>query len=91
MSHFQSNAYLVTGATSGIGLATTRTLLAQGAKVAAVGLPDSLLSDAKRRLFGDVLFLEADVSESPFVGERLPRRRNSTNNKPEPDLLKVGL
>ncbi|WP_240987230.1 SDR family oxidoreductase [Arthrobacter sp. Soil736] len=64
MSHFQDKAYLVTGASSGIGLATTRALLAQGARVAAVGLPDRLLDDAKRQLSGAVLFIEADVSES---------------------------
>jgi len=64
MSHFQDKAYLVTGASSGIGLATTRALLAQGAKVAAVGLPDRLLEDARRQLSGPVIFLEADVSES---------------------------
>ena len=64
MSHFQDKAYLVTGASSGIGLATTRALLAQGAKVAAVGLPDRLLDDAKRTLSGAVMFIEADVSES---------------------------
>jgi NAD(P)-dependent dehydrogenase (short-subunit alcohol dehydrogenase family) len=64
MSHFQDKAYLVTGASSGIGLATTRALLAQGAKVAAVGLPDRLLEDARRQLSGAVIFLEADVSES---------------------------
>ncbi|CAH0293393.1 MULTISPECIES: SDR family NAD(P)-dependent oxidoreductase [unclassified Arthrobacter] len=67
MSHFQDKAYLVTGASSGIGLATTRALLAQGAKVAAVGLPDRLLEDAKRQLSGAVIFLEADVSESQQV------------------------
>jgi NAD(P)-dependent dehydrogenase (short-subunit alcohol dehydrogenase family) len=64
MSHFQDKTYLVTGASSGIGLATTRALLAQGAKVAAVGLPDRLLDDAKRQLSGAVIFIEADVSES---------------------------
>ncbi|WP_211879500.1 SDR family NAD(P)-dependent oxidoreductase [Pseudarthrobacter albicanus] len=64
MSHFQDKAYLVTGASSGIGLATTRALLAQGARVAAVGLPDRLLDDARRQLSGAVIFLEADVSES---------------------------
>jgi len=67
MSHFQDKAYLVTGASSGIGLATTRALLAQGAKVAAVGLPDRLLEDARRQLSGAVIFIEADVSESQQV------------------------
>ena len=67
MSHFQDKTYLVTGASSGIGLATTRALLAQGAKVAAVGLPDRLLDDAKRQLSGAVIFIDADVSESRQV------------------------
>ncbi|WP_374706677.1 SDR family NAD(P)-dependent oxidoreductase [Arthrobacter sp. NicSoilC12] len=39
MSHFQDRAYLVTGASSGIGLATTRALLAQGAKVCSCRSP----------------------------------------------------
>ncbi|CAH0296884.1 SDR family NAD(P)-dependent oxidoreductase [Microbacterium sp. Bi128] len=67
MSHFQDKAYLVTGASSGIGLATTRALLAQGAMVAAVGLPDRLLEDAKSQVSGAVIFIEADVSESQQV------------------------
>ncbi|SKC07233.1 Enoyl-(Acyl carrier protein) reductase [Arthrobacter sp. 49Tsu3.1M3] len=73
MSHFQDRAYLVTGASSGIGLATTRALLAQGAKVAAVGLPDRLLEDAKGQLSGAVIFLEADVSESQQVDSAFAR------------------
>ncbi|BCW69729.1 SDR family NAD(P)-dependent oxidoreductase [Arthrobacter sp. NicSoilB8] len=73
MSHFQDKTYLVTGASSGIGLATTRALLAQGAKVAAVGLPDRLLDDAKRQLSGAVIFIEADVSESQQVDSAFAR------------------
>ena len=73
MSHFQDKAYLVTGASSGIGLATTRALLAQGAKVAAVGLPDRLLEDARRQLSGAVIFIEADVSESQQVDSAFAR------------------
>ncbi|MFF2246527.1 SDR family NAD(P)-dependent oxidoreductase [Arthrobacter sp. NPDC058130] len=73
MSHFQDKTYLVTGASSGIGLATTRALLAQGAKVAAVALPDRLLDDAKRQLTGAVIFVEADVSESQQVDNAFAR------------------
>ena len=80
MSHFQDKAYLVTGASSGIGLATTRALLAQGAKVAAVGLPDRLLEEAKRRMSGAVIFLEADVSESRRWTLRSPGRKLNSDH-----------
>ncbi|MFJ5958791.1 SDR family NAD(P)-dependent oxidoreductase [Paenarthrobacter sp. NPDC092416] len=73
MSHFSNKVYLVTGASSGIGLATTRALLAQGAKVAAVALQDGLLDEAKRRLSGDVLFIDADVSKSAQVDAAFTR------------------
>lgn len=48
-SRFQNQNFLVTGSTSGIGLATARALIAEGATVAIHGLPnrESLSEDVK--------------------------------------------
>jgi NAD(P)-dependent dehydrogenase (short-subunit alcohol dehydrogenase family) len=52
---------LITGGTSGIGLATAKLLCANGARVAITGREADALERARKFIGGDVLPLQADV------------------------------
>jgi NAD(P)-dependent dehydrogenase (short-subunit alcohol dehydrogenase family) len=54
---------LITGGNSGIGLATARLFLAEGARVAIVGRNKKTLHEAAHALGGDVLAVQADVTD----------------------------
>jgi len=54
---------LITGGSSGIGLATARVFLAEGARVAIVGRRKDALDAAATSLGSDVLALQADVTD----------------------------
>jgi NAD(P)-dependent dehydrogenase (short-subunit alcohol dehydrogenase family) len=59
---------IVTGGSSGIGFATARLFLAEGARVAITGRDQKKLDAAARELGGDVLALRADAGD-PGAGE----------------------
>ena len=69
MTIFADKTYLVTGATSGIGLAVTQALLSKDANVVALGLPDEQLKALANEANGRLLVLEADVSNSEQVNK----------------------
>lgn len=52
---------LITGGNSGIGLATARVFVAQGARVAITGRDQATLDEAARLIGPDVLALRADI------------------------------
>jgi NAD(P)-dependent dehydrogenase (short-subunit alcohol dehydrogenase family) len=52
---------LITGGTSGIGLATAKLMLREGARVAITGRDAEKLHQIKQQLAGDVLAIQADV------------------------------
>ncbi|WP_229172156.1 SDR family NAD(P)-dependent oxidoreductase, partial [Bradyrhizobium altum] len=52
---------LVTGGTSGIGLATAKLLRTNGARVAVTGREPDALERARQIIGGDVLALQTDV------------------------------
>ena len=58
----QGKTILITGGNSGIGLATARLLLENGARVAITGRDQAKLDAAAAELDGDVLAIKADVN-----------------------------
>jgi NAD(P)-dependent dehydrogenase (short-subunit alcohol dehydrogenase family) len=58
---------VVTGGSSGIGLATARLLLAEGARVAICGRDPARLERARAELCGDVLAMRCDVLDKGHV------------------------
>jgi 3-oxoacyl-[acyl-carrier protein] reductase len=63
-------ACVVTGASRGIGLATARALVAEGARVLLVGRDDGALAEAAEKLTADVATIAADVTD-PDAAERI--------------------
>jgi len=66
MWRFEKRVVLITGGSSGIGFATAREFLKEGARVAITGRNGPRLSKAKRALdrHGDVLAIRGDVSKA---------------------------
>lgn len=62
MARLQGKTALITGGNSGIGLATARLFLREGADVAITGRNAETLAEAERELEGRVLAMQADVS-----------------------------
>jgi NAD(P)-dependent dehydrogenase (short-subunit alcohol dehydrogenase family) len=58
---------LITGGNSGIGLATARLFVAEGAKVAVTGRNQETLDAVAAELGPDVLVIQADVSDFPAM------------------------
>jgi 3-oxoacyl-[acyl-carrier protein] reductase len=70
---------VVTGASSGIGLATARVLAAEGAAVLMVARDEGRLGEAARGIEGDVKTLAADVTD-PATPERVGTADILVNN-----------
>jgi 3-oxoacyl-[acyl-carrier protein] reductase len=70
---------VVTGASSGIGLATARLLAAEGARVLMVSRDEEKLRDAARSVDGDIDTLAADVTD-PGTPERIAPADILVNN-----------
>src|SRR4051794_4581811 len=66
----EGRSAVVTGASSGIGLATAPTLAGEGARVLMVARGEQKLAEAAARLEGDVRTLAADVTD-PRTPERV--------------------
>lgn len=71
MSRFQNKTILITGGTSGIGLATAERLLSEGARVAVTGSNAERLADFKAR-FPQALTIRADNAD-PASAEHIAR------------------
>jgi NAD(P)-dependent dehydrogenase (short-subunit alcohol dehydrogenase family) len=64
---FTDKVAVVTGGNSGIGLATARAFIHEGARVAITGRSDSTLKAAQTALGPDALVIKADVSRVPEI------------------------
>ena len=76
----QGKTALITGGNSGIGLATARLMLEQGARVAITGRDRAKLDAAVTELRGDVVAIAADLNRADdlatvarLVGEKFGR------------------
>lgn len=61
MARLNGKSALITGGTSGIGLATAKVFLQEGARVAITGKSTDRLNQAIKELKGDVLSIRADM------------------------------
>ena len=67
MKPLEGKTALVTGAAGTMGLAATRFLLDDGARVAMVDLNEARMRDVARGLNGEILFVEADIRDAAAV------------------------
>jgi NAD(P)-dependent dehydrogenase (short-subunit alcohol dehydrogenase family) len=67
MGKLEGKVAVITGGNSGIGLATAREFVEQGAKVAISGRDQETLDAAARELGHDVLAVRADVASLPDI------------------------
>lgn len=67
MQGLEGSRVVVTGGSSGIGEATARRFLAEGAHVAVIALPDDALRDVRKRLPGLAGGFPADVADRAQV------------------------
>jgi NAD(P)-dependent dehydrogenase (short-subunit alcohol dehydrogenase family) len=63
MTRLAQKTALITGGTTGIGLATAKSFIAEGARVAITGSDPARLAQAKAQLGGAVLTIQADAGE----------------------------
>ena len=66
-ARFTDKVAVVTGGNSGIGLATAKAFIHEGAKVAITGRNDATLKAAQKELGPDTLVIKADVSRVPEI------------------------
>jgi NAD(P)-dependent dehydrogenase (short-subunit alcohol dehydrogenase family) len=70
VSRFSGKRILITGGTSGIGLAGARRVAAEGGKVLVTGLKEERLADTRRVLPPDALVIRNDAAD-PMTGAQL--------------------
>ncbi|MBZ9799218.1 SDR family oxidoreductase [Mesorhizobium sp. ES1-4] len=90
MARLQDKATLITGGTSGIGLATARRFVEQGARVAITGTNAQRLETARDSLGGDVLVIVADAGDIAAQSE-IARRIGETFGKLDAVFVNAGI
>lgn len=89
MRRFERRTYLVTGGTSGIGLATARRLAAEGARVIVTGRSAAHIEETGRAL-PDAVVIEDD-SSAPDAGRALAERVRAETDALDGAFLNAGL
>ncbi len=84
MSKLKNKVAVITGANSGIGLATAKLFLNQGAKVVLSGRRQSALEEASKSLQGDFITVVADVAKPE---DNINLIKESTNKYGNIDIL----
>jgi NAD(P)-dependent dehydrogenase (short-subunit alcohol dehydrogenase family) len=88
MKRFEGKNVLVTGGTSGIGLATAKRLAAEGAKVAVTGTREDRLETSRREIPGVVAF-KNDAAD-PKAAEALAKEVSAKLGKLDAAFLNAG-
>lgn len=88
MKRFEAKNLLVTGGTSGIGLATARRLAAEGARVAVTGTREERLEAVRKEIPG-VLAIRNDAAD-PGAADALAREVNGKLGKLDGVFLNAG-
>ena len=73
----EGTSALVTGAASGLGLATARRLVSSGARVVLVDLPSSAGPDVAKELGDRASFVAADILDAQALEEALDAAEES--------------
>lgn len=68
MSDLTGKVAVITGAASGLGLATSRALASRGARVVLIDLDAEAVTTAAESINGEALGLAADISDSHAIG-----------------------
>jgi NAD(P)-dependent dehydrogenase (short-subunit alcohol dehydrogenase family) len=71
MKKLQGKIALITGGTTGIGLATARLFHSEGARVFVTGRNDTTLAEAKKILPGDVTIVKSDAGKLSEIDQLL--------------------
>ena len=74
---FEGKIAVITGGNSGIGLATARAFVAEGAKVVILGRSEATLKGAQDELGSGVLAIRTDVSRVADITRAMERIRVS--------------
>lgn len=90
MQTFKNKAVIVTGGNSGIGLASVKAFLAQGAKVVFSGRRQHALDAASKELSGEFISVLADQSK-PEDNERLIQKAVQTYGKIDVLFVNAGV
>lgn len=90
MSKLKNKVAVITGANSGIGLATAKLFLNEGAKVVLSGRRQSALEEASKSLHGDFITVVADVSK-PEDNTRLIKESTEKYGKIDILFLNAGV
>jgi NAD(P)-dependent dehydrogenase (short-subunit alcohol dehydrogenase family) len=69
MKRFESKTVLVTGGSSGIGLAAAQAFIAEGARVIITGRDAATLEQAQAELGGDAIALQSDAGSAAAAAE----------------------